>query len=230
MEQSIWNPNTGTFFVSVPALNGTNNPGGVQEISTSGQILRTFDFASFGIASCSPTGLALGGSGNMMVGCGNAKTQTVVLNPAANGGKGSVMTLAQVSGSDEIWYDVANGKFYVTGVDAAGNRVIGTCTHFDATLSLLQEINLTALGAGVNAHSVAVDPLNGEIFVPLEGTTATAADTLCPSGCVAVFAVPEPGTLPLAATGLLGVLALSLRLRRRTRRSVIKPPDRTAPP
>jgi hypothetical protein len=214
MEQSIWNPNTGTFFVSVPALNGTNNPGGVQEISTSGQILRTFDFASFGIASCSPTGLALGGSGNMMVGCGNAKTQTVVLNPAANGGKGSVMTLAQVSGSDEIWYDVANGKFYVTGVDAAGNRVIDV--YSDATLSLLQEINLTALGAGVNAHSVAVDPLNGEIFVPLEGTTATAADTLCPSGCVAVFAVPEPGTLPLAATGLLGVLALSLRLRRRT--------------
>jgi hypothetical protein len=214
MEQSLWNPNTGTFFVSVPAFNGANNPGGVQEISTSGTILRTFDFTNFGIASCSPAGLALGGNGNLMVGCANAHTQTVVLNPAANGGKGSIQTLAQISGSDEIWYDAADGDFYVTGTDAAGHRAIAV--YSDATLSLLQDINLTALGAGVNAHSVAVDPLNGDIFVPLEGTTAAAADTLCPSGCIAVFAMPEPGSLPLTITGVIGILAISLRLRRRT--------------
>src|SRR5262249_43347630 len=29
MEQPAWNPNTGTFFVSIPALAGSNNPGGV---------------------------------------------------------------------------------------------------------------------------------------------------------------------------------------------------------
>jgi hypothetical protein len=28
MEQPAWDPNTGTFFVSIPALAGTNNPGG----------------------------------------------------------------------------------------------------------------------------------------------------------------------------------------------------------
>ena len=30
LEESIWNPSTATFFVSVPAFNGSNNPGGVQ--------------------------------------------------------------------------------------------------------------------------------------------------------------------------------------------------------
>lgn len=126
----------------------------------------------------------------------------------------STSTLAQISGSDEIWYDPVTGRFYVTGTDAAGHRAIDI--YSDSTLSLLQDINLSALGAGVNAHSIAVDPLNGEIFVPLEGTTSAAGNDLCPLGCVAVFAMPEPGSLPLAATGLLGIIAVSLRLRRRT--------------
>src|SRR5262245_29207146 len=80
MEQPAWNSTTGTFFVSIPQLAGTNNPGGVSEISTAGQVLRTIDFATLGISSCSPTGLAVGGGGNMLVGCGNAGTQAVLLN------------------------------------------------------------------------------------------------------------------------------------------------------
>ena len=58
---------------------GPNNPGGVAEISTAGTVLRTIDFGTLGISSCSPTGLAVGGSGNMLVGCGNA-TQAVLLD------------------------------------------------------------------------------------------------------------------------------------------------------
>jgi hypothetical protein len=80
----------------------------------------------------------------------------------------------------------------------------------DGTFALLQSIDLTALGAGLgNAHSVAVNPLNGDLFVPLPGTTATATDTLCPNGCIAVFAetVPEPSSLMILAFGVLGVSA-----------------------
>ncbi len=208
LEQSVWDQKTGTYFVSVPALNGAGNPGGVAEIDTSGNVINTFDFGTMGIGSCSPAGLALGGSGNLMVGCANAMTQTVVLNPVT--GK-IVTTIAAVSGSDELWYDPVTKNFYVTGVDASGNRVIDVVS--DATDSILQEINLSALGAGVNAHSVAVDPLNGDIFVPLEGTTAAAADTLCPNGCVAVFAAPEPGSLPIIVVGLAGLIGLTVRRR-----------------
>ena len=61
MEQPAWNSSTGTFFVSIPALAGSNNPGGVSEISTAGTVLQTINFGSLGISSCSPTGLAVGG-------------------------------------------------------------------------------------------------------------------------------------------------------------------------
>ena len=69
MEQPAWNPTTGTFFVSIPTINGTD-PGGVAEISTAGQVLRTIDLATVSagaISSCSPAGLAISASGNMLV-------------------------------------------------------------------------------------------------------------------------------------------------------------------
>lgn len=205
MEQSVWDPHTGTFFVSVPTFDGTD-PGGLLQVRTDGTIAGTIHFDTFaGITSCSPTGLALGGSGNLMVGCGNAHTQTLVVSTAGT----LVSKIAGVSGSDELWYDPVTGDFYVTGVNAAGDRVISVIN--DAVYSILQNIDLTALGAdNVNAHSVAVDPLNGDIFVPIEGA---ANNTLCPNGCVAVFAAPEPGSLPLMVVGLAGLMGLALRRR-----------------
>jgi hypothetical protein len=214
MEQPVWDPKTGTFFVSIPAFNG--DQGGVQEINTDGTLGRRFQFATMtnGPASCSPTGLALGASGNLMVGCSPSSgfAQAVLLNPAGNGGAGSIVKLfTQISGTDEIWYDPKTGDFYVTGHDASGDHVFDVIS--DATESLLQSIDLTALGANVNAHSIAVDEANGDVFVPLEGTTSAGTNTLCPLGCVAVFGVPEPGSLPLLVVGLAGLMGLAVRRR-----------------
>ena len=210
MEQSVWDPHTGTFFVSIPSFNGAD-AGGIAEIDTNGNVIAngTINFSTLGIASCSPAGLALGGSGNLMVGCGTAGTQTLVVNPKTGA---IVTTITSVSGSDELWYDPRLGDFYVTGTNAAGDRVIDVIN--DSAYLTRQSIDLTALGAdSVNAHSVAVNPLNGDIFVPLPGTTVAGADTLCPRGCVAVFSTPEPGSLPLFAVGLAGLMGFAVRRR-----------------
>src|SRR5271165_1176370 len=217
LEQPVWDPKTGTFFISVPALAGANNPGGVSEISTAGVVLRTIDFGTMGIASCAPTGLALGASGNLMVGCGNVGTAAILLNPA---GAGSIVkTFAGLAGTDEIWYDPGTNSFYVTG-----NNGTNTTRFFDvvsdATDAITQTVNLPTT---TSAHSITVDPFNGDVFVALAGTAGANGVNPCPvtqanPGCVAVFApaavpAPEPGSLPLLVVGLVGLMGLAVRRR-----------------
>jgi hypothetical protein len=210
LEQPVWNPNTGTFFISVPAFNG--DQGGVAEIKTDGTVGRLYKFASMagGPASCSPTGLALGASGNLLVGCGNAHTQAVLLNPA---GSGSIVTVfPQISGTDEIWFDQGLGDFFVTGQDASGARVFDVIS--DTSQSLLQSVLLGVSNLS-NPHSISVDPVSGDVFVPLAGSTPSAPNELCPLGCIAVFAerVPEPSTYILMLAGL-GLFYVARRRKR----------------
>jgi hypothetical protein len=216
LEQPVWNPNTGTFFITVPALAGTNNPGGVSEISTTGVVLRTIDFGTLGITSCSPTGLALGGSGNLLVGCGNVGASAILLNPA---GAGSIVkTFSGLGGSDELWYDPTTKMFYVTGNNGTNDtRFFDVITDAAGGGIIAQTVNLPTT---TSAHSITVDPFNGDVFVALAGTSAVNP---CPAsfanpGCIAVYAsaptlAPEPGSLPLLVVGLVGLMGLSVRRR-----------------
>ena len=206
MEQPAWDPKTGTFFVSIPQLAGTNNPGGVAEINTAGVVLRTIDFGTMGITSCAPTGLAVGASGNLMVGCGNVGAAAIVLNPA---GAGSIVkTFPGLGGTDELWYDPPTNKFYVTGNNGTNATRFFAVVTDDALGGIITQTVM--LPVTPSAHSITVDPFNGDVFVPLAATL----DATCPAGCIAVFArVPEPPTYVLLLAGL-GLVYVARRRKR----------------
>jgi hypothetical protein len=69
--------------------------------------------------------------------------------------------------------------------------------------NILQTVNLPT---NSSAHSIAVDPLTGDVFVALAGTPALNP---CPAsfanpGCIAVFSTAVPG--PIAGAGLPGLI------------------------
>ena len=180
IEAATYNAKTGSFFLAIQHLAaGDADPGGLVEIDpASGRILRVLDFstAAFGrLAACAPSGVSTAESGQMLVGCAVA-SQSFVVEPA-EGGR-TVATFPQVSGVDQIDYDPVRRRWFLAARLNPGGPVLGVVDA--ATNTFLQNVP-----TAFNAHSVAVDPVSGKVFVPLG---ADATNKICADGCIGVFA------------------------------------------
>jgi hypothetical protein len=215
IEQSVWiGGTTQRFFLNVD----TTGAGDVVAIDPTanggaGGVTHVYDLGALGVASCGPTGLAVASGARLTVVCGSGPV--LVLDPNANSGNGAIVAqFAQLTGGDEAWCDPTTNRCFATGLTDAAvatSRVVGVIDFDTATPSLFQLIP-TSNGD----HSVAVDPISGEVFVPTGGAVA---GSVCPNGCILVFAdiaaVPEPASLTLIMTAFVGFAGLVWSRRRR---------------
>lgn len=166
LDAVLYDPTLKKFLVSVTST--TANPGGEIDVVDPKTRLIT---AVYPVSQCLPGGLALGPSEHLLVGCsGDAiaagfPASSIVLDAAS----GKVLaTLTQVGGSDEVAYNSGDQKFYTASRDMTSNGLkTGTPTP---VLGIIDAVNLTyiaSLPTSKNSKSVAVDPKNNKVFVPL---------------------------------------------------------------
>jgi hypothetical protein len=137
---------------------------------------------SYPIYNCMPTGLNLGPGTDVMVACadhdGRAFAPSTVI---MNGTTGQVLTtINEVGFVDETWYNPGDGNYYLAARDMPTGPVLGVINA--GTREWLQNVATNG-----NAHSVAADPINNHIFVPLP-SGGTNCETAQADGCVGVFA------------------------------------------
>jgi len=185
----VWNPNTGHLLLTNENSIGITSVGSVDEIdpnladtSCGGVSCGPYVVNSYPLTNCMPTAVAKGPGNNFMVGCADHDGTFFTPNYyVIDGTSGAILAnvIGYVGGVDEVWYNPGDNKYYLAARDMPTGPVLGVV---DAKTNLWLE-NVTT---NSNSHSVAVDPGNNHVFVPLQpGGICGSSNT---QGCVGVYA------------------------------------------
>jgi hypothetical protein len=224
-EGSIWDPVTKRFYASLPTI--ANNPSGCNygqlsggvpcsgglividptSLTTPTTVIGAFNSTTnvgvVALNNCGPNGIALDTHGNLLEGCdpGNdpSNTGTVVINGVTK----NYATVANITGSDEVWFNGGDNRYYLAASDAINPA--GSPLGSGAVLGIVNDssVLVQTIPQSSDSHSVAADSRRNLIFVPqvatgvIGGDTNTTAGTgsstvgqlLCGSsaGCIVVY-------------------------------------------
>jgi hypothetical protein len=181
IEQPVWNPKDGLFYVAVPQDGSVATKGAVAVIDPGdGKEAGIKVVRSLTVNNCTPNGLALGPKdAELFLGCNAGPVQVVDIKNAH-----VIKTVSQVASCDEVWFNPADRHYL-----GACNQQLGI---IDAKpVSFDTNIPTNPTKAPGNPHSVAADFVANRIFVPIPKN-----DTVCGAapnnGCIAVFAPSNP--------------------------------------
>jgi hypothetical protein len=215
IEQPSWDPVTKRFLTSIPVI--ANNPPGCNfgqvpppaPITCDGGLLvtdptnltkptavqTTFDpVTNTGVVkltACGPNGSTVGPNDNVLLGCTPANNPSDKITLVINATTRVQTPISKITGSDEVWFNKGDGRYYTGSNRQPGGAVLGV---IDAQANVLIETVPQSSGS----HSVAAESRRNLIFVPQVapvavvgpgGDTTNVGAGICDrnSGCVAVF-------------------------------------------
>jgi DNA-binding beta-propeller fold protein YncE len=173
LEQCIWNPKDGLFYMNIPnTVQGSNTtaPGVTLVISGTApfKIEKVFDFSKAPLNTTGCTGgagIALGPDNQLALSCG------LIINDQTGS---PIAAFPTEGGADEMWFNPSDNHYFFAdsgttppqlGVVDAGPPPSG---------------DLVAV-IGTGSHSVAADSVTNEVYVPIRGNNAVT-----PAGTAAV--------------------------------------------
>ena len=235
-EQPAWDPKTKRFLVSVPII--ANNPSGCNygqvtgnpitcdggvivinplTLSKPSAVIGAFNASTnTGVVSlhaCGPNGASVGPDDNVILGCTPQNNPSDVTSLVINAKTKAQTQIANITGSDEVWYNSGDGRYY-TG-SSRDCKTAGTpCPTAALQAAVLGVIDAEAntliekVPQSSGSHSVAADSELNRIFVPQVapfaivgsgGDTTTVGAGICGTnnGCIAVYKHHVPVTMAI---------------------------------
>jgi hypothetical protein len=226
MEQPAWDPKTRRFLVSVPVI--ANNPAGCNYGQLAGAItcdggvvvinpetlskptatVGAFDAATntgvVALHKCGPNGASVGPDDNVLLGCTPQNNPSDVITLAINAQTKVQTPIANITGSDEVWFNKGDGRYY-TGSSRDCTIAGSPCPAASQQTPVLGVIDgeantlIEKIPQSSGSHSVAADSELNRIFVPQVapvavvgpgGDTTTVGAGICgqaTNGCIAVY-------------------------------------------
>jgi hypothetical protein len=210
LEQPTWERRTQRFYTSIPII--ANNPAGCNygqlsgPVTCDGGLLVTdpakpqtvqgaYDPATntgvISLKGCGPNGATVGPDDNIMVGCTPQNNPSDKITLVINALTLQQTPVANITGSDEVWFNRGDDRYYTASSRQPGGPVLGV---IDGNANSLIETVPQSSGS----HSVAADSKVNRIFVPQVapvsvvgngGDTTDNGAGICGTnnGCVAVY-------------------------------------------
>jgi hypothetical protein len=139
---------------------------------------------------CGPNGATVGPNDNLLLGCTPANNPSNKTTLVINAKTHNTAHVDGITGSDEVWFNIGDGRYYTGSNRQPGGAVLGV---IDGTSVLIETIPQSS-----GSHSVAADCKRNRIFVPQVaptavvgsgGDTTTVGAGICggTNGCVGVY-------------------------------------------
>ncbi|HSV23892.1 MAG TPA: hypothetical protein VLJ17_12790 [Xanthobacteraceae bacterium] len=145
-------------------------------------------FKIFPLGNCDPTGLDLGPGTDMGVMCRQGTTGALLTFQILDRTNGTVRAVLNAGGGDQIAYDAATDRYYLASSRFTANglaAVNGACSAAAPCTPMLFLVDattrqiVTSIATGNNAHSVGVDPMTHQVYLPFSSPAAPAGCATC---------------------------------------------------
>jgi hypothetical protein len=182
-DNTVANPHGELEVIPVASIQAVP-PGATVDVFTLANVKR------FPLGNCDPTGLDLGPGTDAIVECRQGDAGAPLTTLIVDRTSGAMLANIAFGGGDQVAFDPVSNRYFVAGSrwHASGkNDQGGGCAANNPCTPMLGVIDagtrqLTMMvPTGNNAHSVAVDPVHSQVFVPFSSAASPAG---CP-GCAA---------------------------------------------
>jgi len=183
----LYDSRTKKFLISIPEVGSDLTAGAVAEMEpATGKVTQVFS----GLDNCMPSGMAQGPGEKVLVTCdpGFPAPDPVQFAPRTyviNGRTGAIVAnLTQVGGVDYAAYNPVDHHYYLGARDYFTSPTSTTASPVLGVIDADTNQWIENFPTGTDAHSVTVNPVNNQIFVPIENPNALCGKL---PGCVTVF-------------------------------------------